>query len=136
MRDMTDARQRFSAKAISPQLAQILERLDLGRGEAFAQDWKVVLLLHLTESAGALPSSSTEESLTLIPDPLSCICSSLIPPSLTVTRIVVEPASSAFSISSFRALAGRWMICHSTRISADRREGARTGVPPLQPRSC
>lgn len=38
------------------------------------------------------------------------ICSIFSPPSFTVMRIVVAPASSAFSSSSLMAFDGRWMI--------------------------
>ena len=47
--------------------------------------------------------------ITLIPRPLSCICSSLFPPSLTSTEICVAPASRLFSSISFNAEAGLWM---------------------------
>lgn len=52
-----------------------------------------------------------EEGRTLMPLPLSWIWRSLRPPSLTVMRMLVAPASSAFSMSSLSALDGRWMIC-------------------------
>ena len=59
----------------------------------------------------AIPVSSTQCSmLTRIPQPLSCIWSNFKPPSLTVTRIEVEPASRLFSKSSFKADAGRCII--------------------------
>lgn len=53
---------------------------------------------------------SSGRSALLIPWPLSAIWMSLSPPSLSVTRMEVEPASREFSISSLMALAGRWMI--------------------------
>ena len=49
-------------------------------------------------------------SLTSIPCPLSVIWRSLRPPSLTRTSIDVAPASTAFSINSFRACIGATMI--------------------------
>ena len=52
--------------------------------------------------------STAEE--TLMPHPLSWICRSFIPPSLIVTRMEVERASKQFSMSSFKAEEGRWMI--------------------------
>jgi hypothetical protein len=45
-----------------------------------------------------------------IPDPLSVICKSLTPPSLTKTSMFVAPASIEFSNISFSALAGAIMI--------------------------
>jgi hypothetical protein len=48
--------------------------------------------------------------LTSIPCPLSVIWSSFNPPSLTTTSNAVEPASTAFSISSFNACTGATMI--------------------------
>lgn len=45
-----------------------------------------------------------------MPHPLSWIWRSFIPPSLIVTRIEVEAASRQFSMSSFRAEEGRWII--------------------------
>lgn len=45
-----------------------------------------------------------------MPEPLSVICSSFSPPSLTEISIEVEPASTAFSISSLSALTGATMI--------------------------
>ena len=50
------------------------------------------------------------ELLTSIPWPLSVIWSSFRPPSLMRTSIVVEPASTAFSMSSFSACIGATMI--------------------------
>ncbi len=47
--------------------------------------------------------------LTLMPCPLSVICNSLLPPSLTTTLMEVEPASRLFSSISLSAEAGRWM---------------------------
>lgn len=56
-----------------------------------------------------------------MPCPLSWICSSFNPPSFTNICICVEPASSEFSINSFRALAGLWMICQDQwRVSRER----------------
>ena len=54
--------------------------------------------------------STRKVARTRIPDPLSWIWRSFIPPSLTVIRIEVAPASRLFSISSLRAEAGLWMI--------------------------
>lgn len=51
-----------------------------------------------------------EVKLTRIPLPLSCIWSSFNPPSLTVIRMDVEPASRLFSSSSLRADDGLCMI--------------------------
>lgn len=48
--------------------------------------------------------------LTCIPQPLSVICSSFRPPSLTSISRDVEPASTAFSMSSFRACTGATII--------------------------
>src|SRR6478609_6262542 len=42
-----------------------------------------------------------------MPDPLSMICKSVLPASLTISVIEVAPASMAFSMSSFTAEAGR-----------------------------
>ena len=44
-----------------------------------------------------------------IPHPSSVTCSSLLPPSRTVTVIDLDPASREFSSISFRAEAGRWI---------------------------
>lgn len=53
---------------------------------------------------------------TRIPLPLSWICSSFVPPSLTVILILVLPASNEFSMSSLRALLGLWMIYTSREL--------------------
>jgi hypothetical protein len=45
-----------------------------------------------------------------MPQPLSVICNSFNPPSLTRISSDVEPASTAFSISSFRACTGATII--------------------------
>ena len=55
-----------------------------------------------------------------MPHPLSWICKSFNPPSLIVTRIEVEPASRQFSMSSFRAEEGLWMIYSGTELQAGR----------------
>lgn len=47
---------------------------------------------------------------TSIPQPLSVICKSFSPPSLTRISRFVAPASTAFSIISFNALTGAMMI--------------------------
>jgi hypothetical protein len=47
---------------------------------------------------------------TLIPCPLSVIWSSFSPPSLTSTSKEVEPASTEFSMSSFKAWTGATII--------------------------
>jgi hypothetical protein len=75
-----------------------------------------------------------------MPQPLSWICSSLRPPSLTVTATEVDFASSEFSIISLRAFAGRWMICRDEarpRLAerAHRPRRLRRGNLPL-PRRC
>ena len=44
MRDMADARECLSPKAIRPELAQVLECLDLGRREPLAQNPEVRFL--------------------------------------------------------------------------------------------
>jgi hypothetical protein len=58
----------------------------------------------------SLEQSQVVEKLTLIPHPLSVICKSFNPPSLARISREVEPASTAFSMSSFRALTGATMI--------------------------
>lgn len=99
-------------------LPEVLELAKLGGGEALAQEAKV---LHLEwegkgqegegEAEGgrvgaASPLSSNlspsvpSHALTRIPCPSSWICSSLRPPSLTVTTIDRAPASRLFSTSS------------------------------------
>lgn len=45
MSDVTDARQCLPAEAVGTQLTQILERLDLGSGEALAEDGQVRFLV-------------------------------------------------------------------------------------------
>lgn len=47
---------------------------------------------------------------TLMPCPLSVICNSFKPPSLTKISMLVEPASTAFSINSFKACTGATII--------------------------
>lgn len=119
---MADAREGLPAKAVRPQLGQVRKFLDLARSEPFAQNWQVCFLKTAEQDAsGEMRARSVGKAshlwlgamgglLTLMPDPLSCICSSLTPPSLTVTLILVAPASSEFSINSLSALAGRWII--------------------------
>lgn len=55
-------------------------------------------------------SAKMGRSLLRIPHPLSWICRSFMPPSLTMTRIDVAPASRLFSRSSFSAEAGLCII--------------------------
>ncbi|KAH3686475.1 hypothetical protein WICPIJ_002562 [Wickerhamomyces pijperi] len=50
------------------------------------------------------------KSSLVIPEPLSVICNILIPPSLAITSMTVEPASMEFSRSSFKAFTGETMI--------------------------
>lgn len=58
-------------------------------------------------SLGVAPPPPTGPcQLTLMPEPLSWICNSLSPPSLTVTRMLVESASKQFSMSSLSAFDG------------------------------
>lgn len=57
--------------------------------------------------------------LTRMPLPLSCICNSFMPPSLTVIRIDVDPASRLFSSNSLRADEGLCMILFERKFSGD-----------------
>ena len=71
-----------------------------------------------------------------IPHPSSVTCSSLLPPSRTVTVIDLDPASREFSSISFRAEAGRWitspaatrLLSSSARSSADAAADVAAGV--------
>ena len=73
-------------------------------------------------------------SASRIPHPLSVTCSSLLPPSFTVTTIEVAPASRLFSRISLSADAGRWMTSPAatrlTTSSASRRMGLGSMVTP------
>jgi hypothetical protein len=47
--NMTDASQRFTSKAISSNRSQILELLELRRGESFTEDWEIISLECVSE---------------------------------------------------------------------------------------
>jgi hypothetical protein len=55
--------------------------------------------------------------ITRMPWPLSVIWRSFRPPSLTRISICVDPASMEFSMSSFNAFEGRWMISPAAILS-------------------
>ena len=57
----------------------------------------------------AVPGRAAPAARTRMPCPLSWICSSLRPPPLAVTAMLIEPASRLFSSISLSALLGRWM---------------------------
>jgi len=49
VRDVADTRERLAAKAVGAERRQVLERLDLGRGESLAEDRQVVFLQVVAE---------------------------------------------------------------------------------------
>ena len=53
-------------------------------------------------------SKDKRASVSLIPTPLSTTWISVFPPSFIINLMEVEPASMAFSMSSFTTEAGRW----------------------------
>lgn len=115
-----DACQRFTSKAICRHGCQILEGFQLGCCEPFTQDCHVITLEsrkhdeqkypHTRVPRGRKKEVEDDDLHTFIPWPLSVICRSFRPPSLTAISIDVEPASTEFSISSFRAFTGATII--------------------------
>lgn len=105
---MADTSQCFATKTVGPDCVQILESLKLGGCEPFAKNGKIIFLKEKF-SRGCLMRWQAAEH-TLMPCPLSIICNSFKPPSLTRISMLVEPASTAFSINSFRACTGATMI--------------------------
>ena len=105
---------------------EVLILLQLGGGEALAQQWEVVSLPqqqlsiisagHESKTASLSSGWRTynncmgmfQERLTLMPCPLSCICSNLLPPSLTITLIIVEPAKQAACLATITVVSASW----------------------------
>ena len=118
MGDMGYGRQRFSTKAVRRHALQVLKLGQLGGREPFTNNVEVVFLCvrdggRQSRSVSVSVSFTTQHSTrsaaqrTAMPQPSSWICSALSPPDRADTVILVDPASKQFSMSSFRADAGR-----------------------------
>ena len=104
---LANASQGFASESIGANGLEILKGGQLARRVPFAQDGEV-FLLH-GRSAGQ-PKCVIGRKHTWMPHPLSVICRSFKPPSLTKISRLVAPASMAFSSNSLRALTGATMI--------------------------
>lgn len=110
MCDVRNGRQSFASEAVRLQRLEVCEFADLGSRVPLAEDWQVRFLLDTQISGSGREGRGGRARM---PQPLSWICNSLMPPSLTVILTLVAPASRQFSRSSLIALAGRAMICAS-----------------------
>jgi hypothetical protein len=86
---------------------QVLIPPDLARREAFAHDIQILFLRARGRHDFEPRSCACVRACTLMPRPLSCICSSCMPPPFTVTTTLVACASREFSSSSLSAALGR-----------------------------
>jgi hypothetical protein len=93
--------QSFPSKVVGLDTRPVVKRRQFRRGEPFYKDGQLIFV-----RSNARASIQTTR-LARMPHSLPSTCGGFIPPSLTVTRIEVEPASRLFSISSFKAEAGR-----------------------------
>ena len=80
MRDVTNTSERFASEAVRIERLEIGEGLDLGGGEAFAENREIRFLDSATDSLRSDSRGRDSTRLTLIPLPLSCICNSFVPP--------------------------------------------------------
>lgn len=108
MGDVADTGQCFATKTVGPDCVQVLESLNLGGCKSFAENGKIISLEEKFSGGCSLRWQAAEH--TLMPCPLSVICNSFKPPSLARISMLVEPASTAFSINSFKACTGATMI--------------------------
>lgn len=108
MSDVADTGQCFATKTIGPDCVQVLESLKLGGCKSFAENGKIIFLEEKFSRGCSLRWQVAEH--TVMPCPLSVICNSFKPPSLARISMLVEPASTAFSINSFKACTGATMI--------------------------
>lgn len=108
MGDVADTGQCFATKTIGPDCVQVLKCLKLGGCKPFAENGKIISLEEKFSRGCSLRWQAAEH--TLMPCPLSVICNSFKPPSLARISMLVEPASTAFSINSFKAWTGATII--------------------------
>lgn len=106
MGNVTNTGKGFPSEAIGADRSQVLEGFQLRGCEPFAQDRQIFFLIQIS----FLVKTGFLQLHTSMPWPLSVICSSFRPPSLTTTSSAVDPASTEFSINSFKAWTGATMI--------------------------
>lgn len=101
------ARESLAAEAVRVERAQVVKLCQFRSREALCEDGQVFAL----RSGAQRRNAYARGARTRMPEPLSRSWRSLSPPSLTMSCIEVEPASSAFSSSSLSADEGLWIIC-------------------------